>query len=666
MTKANGGRRRPRLQKENRARTGSFNDMPGRGRNRAIEAKAEAAFRSLIAESPDFIVQRADENDFGSDCQIEVLDNGLATNVRLHVQLKGTERSLNADGSLSISIEQTNLNYLIAQGHSLFVACHVPTRSLRSTAVEAVLRQYEHKNVSWKDQETLTVTFAEELTLDRLARLARLALSSSRSARDERIAQAQAIPSAFPDVVRDAMPAVNVPDDPERALQILEALYERGADSVISAAFDQFAAVFGSNSAEMGCCYMSEINLGMAGRGRPDRIRAGKVHFKAKLRTKRYLPGSLHYTIGNAYSALGDEKSAKASYQAAARDAAYMADPGMAAMCLKNLGASFEKLGNEEMAAELYRGALKMNPQLPEAHLALGRYFHRQGQFEEALTHYDATLFDDRDLGKNASVTGWRLNALFNLGQHREAFRAINLLLADADRELWIWSWCARQVSAFSRTSVTAARGALSFWQRYVRTHPDVSAARVDLLLTSFYLRSEGDEIGKDYTAFRAEFETHIAHVHPSEAALPWDRLGHLAQDLDDWEEAERCFRNAYELDGGHYGYCLGTALNFLGRHGEALPLVQAQADSIQPDAMSWFQVASALDHLGRTDEAVAAYRKALVLDPDYAVAMFNMAGVLWNRGDREEGGRIFRTAVMQFPDHELSAKAQQDLPKLF
>jgi len=204
----------------------------------------------------------------------------------------------------------------------------------------------------------------------------------------------------------------------------------------------------------------------------------------------------------------------------------------MAATCLKNLGASFEKLGNEEMAAELYRGALEMNPQLPEAHLALGQYLHRQGQFEEALTHYDATLFDDRDLGKNASVTGWRLNALFNLGQDREAFRAINLLLADADREPWIWSWCARQVAAFGRTSVAAARGALTFWQRYVRTHPGVSAARADLLLTSFYLRSEGEEIGKDYATFRAEFETHIAHVDPSEAALPWDRLGHWAQDI--------------------------------------------------------------------------------------------------------------------------------------
>lgn len=85
MTKANGGRRRPRPQQASRASAGGFNDMAGRGRNRTIEAKAEAAFRSLIADSPDFIVQRADENDFGSDCQIEVLDEGLPTNVRLHV-----------------------------------------------------------------------------------------------------------------------------------------------------------------------------------------------------------------------------------------------------------------------------------------------------------------------------------------------------------------------------------------------------------------------------------------------------------------------------------------------------------------------------------------------------------------------------------------------------
>lgn len=645
---------------------GSFDDMPGRGRNRATEAKAEAAFRSLIADSPDFMVQRADENDFGTDCQIEVLDQGCGTNIRLHVQLKGTERDLNVDGSLSISVERTNLNYLIAQGHSLFVAYHLPSGSLRIALVEDVLRHYEHQQINWMDQETLTVTFIEDLTNVRLARLAGVALSAARAARDNRIGQASAHPSVYPDIVRDAAPMIHIPDEPALAGQFLKALYERGADTVISVAFDQFAAVLGLESDAMGFCYMAEINLGMSGRGDPERIRKGQAHFIAKLDKGLYQPGSLHYTIGNAYSALGDEEAAKVSYQAATDDPVYMSDPGMAAMCLKNLGSSFERLGNEETAAALYNGALEMNPILPEAHFALGRYFHRKGAYEKALKHYDATIFDDDGLTYNATVTGWRLNALFNLGHNQEAFRAINALIPVAKKEPWIWPWCARQVAAFGRTSVVAARSALIFWQRYVRVHPDVSTARANLLLNHFYLRDQGVDLGKDYAAFRAEFDAHIKHVDPSEAALPWDRLGHWAQDLDDWEEAERCFRIANDLAGGHYGYCLGTALNFLGRCAEALPLVQAQADGIQPDAMSWFQVASALEHLGRTDGAIDAYRKALVLDPEYALAMFNMAGVLWNRGDREEAGLIFRTAVAQFPENELSVKVKQDFSFLF
>jgi hypothetical protein len=54
-----------------------------------------------------------------------------ATNVRVHVQLKGTERELNADGSLSVEVRRTNLNYLLMQGYSCYACYHVPTGSLR-------------------------------------------------------------------------------------------------------------------------------------------------------------------------------------------------------------------------------------------------------------------------------------------------------------------------------------------------------------------------------------------------------------------------------------------------------------------------------------------------------------------------------------------------------
>ena len=54
----------------------------------------------------------------------------------------------------------------------------------------------------------------------------------------------------------------------------------------------------------------------------------------------------------------------------------------------------------------------------------------------------------------------------------------------------------------------------------------------------------------------------------------PWDRLGHWPQEEEDWDQAERCYRRAYDLEGGEYGYCPGTALLFLGRHEESLPLL--------------------------------------------------------------------------------------------
>lgn len=104
---------------------GSFDDLPRRGSNHAIEEKAGAAFQALLAESEHFLLQQADRKDYGTDCQIEVLDRGRPSNVRLHVQLKGSERALNADGSLSISVWRTNLNYLIASdtASSLLITC---------------------------------------------------------------------------------------------------------------------------------------------------------------------------------------------------------------------------------------------------------------------------------------------------------------------------------------------------------------------------------------------------------------------------------------------------------------------------------------------------------------------------------------------------------------
>ena len=640
-----------------------FDDLPKRDRNRAIEEKAEAAFQKLISESEDFILQGADRNDYGTDCQIEVVQQGRPTNVRVHVQLKGTERALKTDGSVSIEVSRTNFNYLLAQPYSFYVCYHVPLDLLRVSLVESVLRQYEHSGKSWTEQQTLTINFADVLTVDRLKAVAALARSSSASSRDRRVEQLSASVDDLPGVLKKSVAEIHVPENADLACQLLEQLYDDGADANISAAFDRFAAVLGLDHDAMGFCYMAEINLGMAGQSQKlGRIEDALTHFTSKLETRRYQVGSLHYTIGNGYSALGREEEAKVAYEAALDDPAFAKAPVLAAQCYKNLGTSLERLGDENKAAELYGKALTLNPELPEAHYALGNYHHRHGRYEEALAHYDRIVFTERELGRPSNVASRRVNIHFGLGDGQAAFREINSLIGSAGNEPWIWPWCARQVAGFGRTSVHNARPAVVFWQRYLRAHPEVAAARRELLLSNFYLRSKGEDIGKTYAEFRAEFDSQINYLDADDAALGWDRLGHWAQDEGNWAEAERCFRAAYELAGGHYGYCLGTALNFLGRFEESLPLLLEQAQVFQANAMSWFQVGRAYEKLERVSESIEAYENALALDPDYDLAMFNLGGVLWNSGDREQALLIWRRAAGQFPDHKLTARLRREL----
>ncbi|MDO9223370.1 MAG: tetratricopeptide repeat protein [Caulobacter sp.] len=644
-----------------------YDDLPSRPRSHEVEEAAVVAFRALLAKSGAFVLQAADAKDYGTDCQIEVVDQAAPTNVRIHVQLKGTERAVNADGSVSIDVSRTNLNYLLAQPYSFYVCFHLPTESLRISLVEAVLRKYDHAGDDWTGQQTLTVSFVEELTVERLRRIAALTRSDAKSSRDRRLDQTRGAPSEVAGRVRRSVPEIHVPEDPVLAGQLLEKLYEQNADLVISRSFEKFAAVLGPESDAFGPAYMAETNLGMAKASlHPERIEASISYFRDKIDGGRYQPGSLAYTIGNAFSALGDEEEAKLAYQASLHDPGFRAMPRLAAQAHKNLGTSFERLGDQDRAVEHYQEALRLDPDLAESHHALGNYYAHHGRFDEALTHFDRVVFPDEDLGKALGVAGWRANVLFNLGDGRGAFREIFRLVSVADRFNWIWPWCARQVASFGRATPDNAAQAASFWERYIDAYPEHSAARREMLLAKFYLRGAGRDVGRSYADFREEFDSQIAHVDDSDAALPWDRLGHWAQDQGDWAEAERCFRKAYDLEGGHYGYCLGTALSFLDRYEEALPLLKEQAESLQPDATSWFQLGSAYANSGRPVEAIEAYEKALAIDRDHEQALFNLGGSHWNRGDHVKAIEIWKDALARFPDHDLAARLRRDMPTLF
>lgn len=644
-----------------------LNELPKRDKNHSLATEAETAFQNFFAASKSFFIQSGDRKDYGTDYQIEVVQDGMATNVRLHVQLKGTAKALNADGSISVEVERSNLNYLLMQPYSFYVCYHQLAESFKIRSAESVARQCEHGRTDWTKQKTITINFTDSMTLPALERLTGLARLNASAQRDDRFAQLSVPSEDVPELLRSASSNLHVPDERSKALEVLKHLFERGMDGHISDSFERFAAVLGPDHDAMVSCHMAEINLAMAGRSRHlDRVDAAIAYLATHVDKGIYEPGTLHYSIGNGMAALNRHDEAVAAYGMAMLHLTQLNEDFLTAQCLKNFGSSIEKLGREEDAAEYYRAALAIAPRLAEAHFSLGSYHHRKGAYSEALTHFDQVVFAEHHVGGVSSVAGWRINVLFNLGDGNAAFRDINALLGSAETEKWIWPWCGRQVATFGRTSLDNARQAVTFWARFLRAHPDNSVGVRESLLAKLYVRSNGGDIGMSRASFKIEFEAGIAHVDGDAVAHLWDRLGHWAQDEEDWVEAEFCFRRAYDLEGGHYGYCLGTALNFLGRFEESLPILRVQAEELQSDAMSWFQVAAAHEHLEHVPEAIKAYEQAIALDPDYDVAWFNLGGVHWNNGDRARGVEVWNNAIKRFPNHELTSVLRRDMPTLF
>jgi tetratricopeptide (TPR) repeat protein len=640
-----------------------LNDLPKRSKARDIETQAKVSFENLIARSKVFDIQGIDIHDNGTDYRIEVYENESATNARVDVQLKGTEAEANSDNTVSIPVSRSNLNYLLVHPYSFYVCYHLPTSRLLYRTAESVFTEYEHSEKHWTDQATLTVRFSEPLGEKELEKLAGLAKANTLLIREGRVAQSAAHPQDIPHLLRDAVPELHVPADARLASDVLEKLYAAGEDRTISANFEKFAAVFGTMHRAMLPCYMSETNLAMAHRGRHSgRVEAGILVMKAALESEIRHAGGMLYCMGNAYSALGKEGEAIEHFRRSLNAISDVATE-LKAQCLKNLGSSIEKIGRGEEAADYYREALKHDPNLAEAHNALGYYHHKAGRYQEALHHFDQVVFANSTYGKISAVVGWRINTLFNLDDGRSAFREIFTLLNDADRVPWIWNWCARLVATFGRKSVSNARSSVTFWERFLARHPGSESARRESLLARLFLRSNGQDIGVSFETFKTEFEGEIEKIPADSVAFLWDRLGHCAQGEENWEDAAHCFRKAYDLEGGRYGYCLGVSLNALERYEDSLPILLAQAKIHHPGARSWFQVARAYEHLNGVDECVEAYLKAIELKPDYALAWFNLGGVCWNNKRFEGAFLAWNTAIAKFPDHALAETLRTEEP---
>jgi len=646
---------------------GSIDDFPIQNPAQPIQDGAEAAFEAALQATRLFSYQRKDRNDYGSDYQLEVIDGSARTNVRIHVQLKGTTDPAKADGSTSVTVARRNLNYLLTHSDSLYVCHRSSDGTLLARPAEDVYSHYEQAVEAWKNQETITVRFTEAFDDTYQRRLHALALARSRASRDDRLEWAATPPERLAAVAAKAVPRITVPGSAGPAATLLRELYESGNDAQISRSFDQFRAVIGDAPPSIDWLYMSEINLGL--NDKPfsvERVRDALRYFGTRDTVQpRITPTSIAYAVGNAHLALKQHEDAAASFRAAI--AALNKDAkGIGAQCWKNLGAALEASGDWEQARGAFETALTFNPDLAEAHMALGLWHRKHSKdLHQSIEHLDLVSTAPGSAVTMRPVNAWRAAALFELDDTNAAFAAIDAVVGSDLLDAWEWPWCARLVRAHGKKSTLAATQALKFWRKFLKFHSGSVVGITEAFTCAWLLHERGVDTRLDFDQFKAQAKTLMASPGV-DAALVWDRVGHWAKTDGDWVQAEAAFHRAFELKPDRYAHCLAVTLNHLGRYEDALAALLPLTKTPDVDSPVWFQIAFSQERVGNIQAAAEGYRRAIELEPGYALAHFNLGGVLWN--DRNLPGAIsaWSEAVARFPEHELTAKLQKDFPDIF
>ena len=640
-----------------------LDDLPKLGPYFCIHEQSVIAFRNAISSCKEFVIQSEILRDYGTDYWIEAIEGGRMTNVKVCVQLKGTGQVKNIDGSVSVSIKRTNWNYLFMSPGSLLVCYHSPTERLLVKQADDLTRICERKS----DQSTITIQFSEEFNEDFQRRHRKFVVASAKENRDIRYLSRTCQPEIISARLSQEPFNIHIPSNQKEAGELLIRLYKDGRDKTISRSFEKFRTTLGPANNSLIYAYMSEINLGMNNeKCNQSRILKGINVINKAVRDEVFPPGSMLYCIANGWFARSEYEKAAKAYHLALDALIEEAEPSkVIAQCYKNLGSTLERLNRPDEACHFYNLALESDAELAEAHFALALWNHRNGDFQTAISHLDKIIWPRDSAGTQEIVSGWRTECLFELDRVKEAIREIRGLLSVAEEFDWIWPWCAKLVAKYGNASQEALEFSIKFWNRYLEQNAGDTRAKIQRLLCVWHLHSNFGESIWNYHEFKRNvLETLGEGISNTEFFL--FRIGLWAQKEENWTEAEKWYRKAYDHCPEEYGYYLGTALNHLNRYEEALQILLPQAREHYPDELSWFQVAIAMEGVGNTEGCIKAYERVLKLDETYAEAWFNLGGVYCNSGQEAKAMEIWTEAILRFPEHESTARLKADLPGIF
>ena len=156
----------------------NFDILPQRSKEHVYGDQGVIKFCNLFTD-PWFIAREESRNDYGVDVVIEaLLENGrYPTNIRIHAQIKSSNKGPNKDGSYSYSVPFSNLNYLLNTPSSFYVFYSIKEDKLYYCSAESVYKKY-------KGKDNITVRFKKVLDEKSLKEIYHYMIDTSLSIRD--------------------------------------------------------------------------------------------------------------------------------------------------------------------------------------------------------------------------------------------------------------------------------------------------------------------------------------------------------------------------------------------------------------------------------------------------------------------------------------------------
>jgi hypothetical protein len=123
-----------------------------------LESESLLALRAALPG--DRLLFRDEPTDYGVDCSLELVVEGRVTNFRCQVQVKATDSELlNADGTVSLRVDASNLNYMLCGSCPLYVLYVAPRRELRYLWARDERDRLDASTPGWREQGTVTLRF---------------------------------------------------------------------------------------------------------------------------------------------------------------------------------------------------------------------------------------------------------------------------------------------------------------------------------------------------------------------------------------------------------------------------------------------------------------------------------------------------------------------------